>query len=128
MAIKGIESLIPIKGYVSLFSTFLNIFLNLSPIVIFINIVRGKEQYTNIPPMVLIFSFLNNAIWGGYWFRKNELSVFWCCFICVIIATIFSAWYLLYVAQKILGKFMLYILLQVLFEAGIILLFFFELF
>lgn len=124
MAIKGIESLIPIKGYVSLFSTFLNIFLNLSPIVIFINIVRGKEQYTNIPPMVLIFSFLNNGIWGGYWFRKNELSVFWCCFICVIIATIFSAWYLFYAAQKNLGKFMLYILLQSLFEAGIILLFF----
>ena len=89
MAVKGIESLTPIKNYVSLFSTFLNIFLNLSPIVIFINIVKGKEEYTNIPPMMLLFSFLNNAIWGGYWFRKNEISVFWCCFICVIIATIF---------------------------------------
>ena len=50
MAIKGIESLVPIKNYVSLFSTVLNIILNLSPIVIFISIVKGKEKYTNIPP------------------------------------------------------------------------------
>lgn len=124
MAIKGIESLVPIKNYVSLFSTFLNIFLNLSPIVIFINIVKGKEEYTNIPPMMLLFSFLNNAIWGGYWYRKNEISVFWCCFICVIIATIFSSWYLFYYSQKMLGKFFLYALGQIAFEMGIIFLFF----
>ena len=124
MAIKGIESLVPIKGYVSLFSTVLNIFLNFSPIVIFINIVKGKEKYTNIPPLMLLFSFLNNAIWGGYWYRKNELSVFWCCFICVVIATIFSAWYLFYAGEKNCGKFIFYILCQIAFEAGIILLFF----
>ena len=124
MAIKGIESLTPIKNYVSLFSTFLNIFLNLSPIVIFINIVKGKEEYTNIPPMMLLFSFLNNAIWGGYWYRKNEMSVFWCCFICVTIATIFSSWYLFYYSKKIFCKFMIYVLFQIAFEMGIIALFF----
>ena len=124
MAIKGIESLIPIKNYVSLFSTFLNIFLNLSPIVIFINIVKGKEEYTNIPPMMLLFSFLNNAIWGGYWYRKNEMAVFWCCFICVTIATIFSSWYLFYYSQKKCGKFIFYVLCQIAFEMGIIALFF----
>ena len=124
MAIKGIDSLVPIKNYVSLFSTFLNIFLNLSPIIIFINIVKGKEEYTNIPPMVLIFSFLNNAIWGGYWYRKNELSVFWCCFICVIIATIFSAWYLFYYAQKNLGKFVFYALCQIACEIFVVFIFF----
>ena len=124
MAIKGIESLVPIKNYVSLFSTFLNIFLNLSPIVIFINIVKGKEEYTNIPPMMLLFSFLNNAIWGGYWYRKNEMAVFWCCFICVTIATIFSSWYLFYYSQKKCGKFIFYVLCQIAFEMGIIALFF----
>ena len=124
MAIKGIESLTPIKNYVSLFSTFLNIFLNLSPIVIFINIVKGKEEYTNIPPMMLVFSFLDNAIWGGYWYRKNEMSVFWCCFICVTIATIFSSWYLFYYSKKIFCKFMIYVLCQITFEMGIIALFF----
>ena len=124
MAIKGIESLVPIKNYVSLFSTFLNIFLNLSPLVIFINIVKGKEEYTNIPPMMLLFSFLNNAIWGGYWYRKNEMAVFWCCFICVTIATIFSSWYLFYYSQKKCGKFIFYVLCQIAFEMGIIALFF----
>ena len=124
MAIKGIESLVPIKSYVSLFSTILNISLNLSPIVIFISIVKGKEKYTNIPPLMLLFSFLNNAIWGGYWYRKNEMSVFWCCFICVVIATIFSAWYLYYYAEKNIGKFIFYILCQIAFEMGIVLLFF----
>ena len=124
MAIKGIESFVPIKNYVSLFSTFLNIFLNLSPIVIFINIIKGKEEYTNIPPMMLLFSFLNNAIWGGYWYRKNEMAVFWCCFICVTIATIFSSWYLFYYSQKKCGKFIFYVLCQIAFEMGIIALFF----
>ena len=124
MAIKGIESLVPIKNYVSLFSTVLNIILNLSPIVIFISIVKGKEKYTNIPPLMLLFSFLNNAIWGGYWYRKNEISVFWCCVICVVIATIFSAWYLFYYAEKNIGKFTFYILCQIAFEMGVVLLFF----
>ena len=124
MVIKGIESLVPITSYVSLFSTILNISLNLSPIVIFISIVKGKEKYTNIPPLMLLFSFLNNAIWGGYWYRKNEMSVFWCCFICVVIATIFSAWYLYYYAEKNIGKFTFYILCQIAFEMGVVLLFF----
>ena len=124
MAIKGIESLVPIKNYVSLVSTFLNVFLNLSPIVIFINIVKGKEKYTNIPPLMLLFSFLNNAIWGGYWYRKNEISVFWCCFICVVIATIYSAWYLFYASEKKIGKFIFYVLVQIAFELGVVLLFF----
>ncbi len=124
MAIKGIESLAPIKNYVSLVSTFLNVFLNLSPIVIFINIVKGKEKYTNIPPLMLLFSFLNNAIWGGYWYRKNEISVFWCCFICVVIATIYSAWYLFYASEKKIGKFIFYVLVQIAFELGVVLLFF----
>ena len=124
MAIKGIESLVPIKNYVSLVSTFLNVFLNLSPIVIFINIVKGKEKYTNIPPLMLLFSFLNNAIWGGYWYRKNEISVFWCCFICVVIATIYSAWYLFYASEKKIGKFIFCVLVQIAFELGVVLLFF----
>ena len=124
MAIKGIESLVPIKNYVSLFGTLINIFLNLSPIVIFINIVKGKEKYTNIPPIILIFSFLNNAVCGGYWYRKNELLVFLCCFICVIIATIFSAWYQFYYANKILGKFLFYVLCQIACEIGVLFIFF----
>ena len=124
MVIKGIESLVPIKQYVSLFGTGLNIIRNLSPIVIFLNIAKGKEKYTNIPPLMLLFSFLSNAIWGGYWYRKKELSVFWCCFICVVIATIFSAWYLFYAAGKKIGKFIFYVLCQISFELGIILLFF----
>lgn len=124
MAIKGLDCLLPIKDYVSLFSTFLNIFLNLSPIIIFIDIYKGKAKYTNIPPMMLIFSYLNNAIWGGYWYRKNELSVFWCCFICVIIATIFSAWYLFYYAQKNLGKFVFYALCQIACEIFVVFIFF----
>ena len=73
---------------------------------------------------MLLFSFLNNAIWGGYWYRKNEISVFWCCFICVVIATIYSAWYLFYASEKKIGKFIFYVLVQIAFELGVVLLFF----
>ena len=62
--LTGIPSLLPYKNYLSIFNTGITVFLNLSPAVLFINVSKGKEKYTNIPPLMLLFNLLNNAIWG----------------------------------------------------------------
>ena len=58
--LPGVPSLLPYKNYLSIFNTVVTVFLNLSPAVVFINVAKGKEQYTNIPPMMLLFNLLNN--------------------------------------------------------------------
>ena len=92
--LTGIPSLLPYKNYLSVFNTGITVFLNLSPAVLFINVSKGKEKYTNIPPLMLLFNLLTNAIWGCYWHRKGEFSGFLCSFICGTIATIYLVWYL----------------------------------
>lgn len=121
--LTGIPSLVPYKNYLSMFNTAITVFLNLSPGVIFLNVSKGKEKYTNIPPMMLLFNLLNNAIWGCYWHRKGEFSGFFCSFICGTIATIFLVWYLYYYSNKSAGKFLLCTLIQAVCETGLILFF-----
>ena len=118
--LPGIHSLITYKNYLSIFNTVVTVFLNLSPAVVFINVAKGKEQYTNIPPMMLLFNLLNNAIWGCYWHRRGEFSGFFCSFLCSTIATIYLVWYLYYVASKNVGKFLLYVLGQFVVEAAVV--------
>ena len=118
--LPGIPSLLPYKNYLSIFNTVVTVFLNLSPAVVFINVAKGKEQYTNIPPMMLLFNLLNNAIWGCYWHRRGEFSGFFCSFLCSTIATIYLVWYLYYVASKNVGKFLLYVLGQFVVEAAVV--------
>ena len=121
--LTGIPSLLPYKNYLSIFNTGITVFLNLSPAVLFINVSKGKEKYTNIPPLMLLFNLLNNAIWGCYWHRKGEFSGFLCSFICGTIATIYLVWYLYYKSEKSVGKFLLYACVNFAVEAGIILFF-----
>ena len=121
--LKGIPSLLPYKAYLSIFNTGITVFLNLSPGVVFLNVAKGVEKYTNIPPMMLLFNFLTNAIWGCYWHRKGEFAGFLCSFICGTIATIFLVWWLYYRAEKVVGKFLLYVLVQIGCSAALILFF-----
>ena len=121
--LTGIPALVPYKNYVSIFNTLITVFLNLSPAVPFINVIKGKEKYTNIPPMMLLFTLLNNVIWGCYWHRKGEFSGFFCSHVCGTIATIYLVLYLYFYSEKTAGKFMLYALIQCVCQTGIILFF-----
>ena len=121
--LTGIESLMPIKGYLSIFNTVITVFLNLSPALNLLNVEKGKEDYKKLPAMMFIFLLLNNAIWGCYWHRKSEFSGFICSYICGTIATIYLIWYLYYVAERKSGKFLLFVCGQFLIEGGIILFF-----
>ena len=101
-------SLNDILPYLQTFNTIITVILNLSPIVAFISVIKGKEKYTNIPILMLVFNLLNNLCWGCYWHRISRFSPTLCSVICSIIATFFFIIYLYFFAKKNIKKFILY--------------------
>ena len=124
MAFNGIPSLLPIKQYLSIFNTIITVLLNAAPIAGFINVSRGKEKYTNIPPMMLIVNMINNIVWGCYWIRQSEYISCLCSSLSGVFSTLYIAWYSYFASEKKLSKFMLYILAQIIGEVGMTLFFY----
>ena len=124
MAFTGIPSLFPIKQYLSIFNTIITVLLNAAPIAGFINVSRGKEKYTNIPPMMLIVNMINNIVWGCYWIRQSEYISCLCSSLSGVFSTLYIAWYSYFASEKKLSKFMLYILAQIIGEVGMTLFFY----
>ena len=124
MAFTGIPSLLPIKQYLSIFNTIITVLLNAAPIAGFINVSRGKEKYTNIPPMMLIVNMINNIVWGCYWIRQSEYISCLCSSLSGVFSTLYIAWYSYFASEKKLSKFMLYILVQIIGEVGMTLFFY----
>ena len=124
MAFTGIPSLLPIKQYLSIFNTIITVLLNAAPIAGFINVSRGKEKYTNIPPMMLIVNIINNIVWGCYWIRQSEYISCLCSSLSGVLSTLYIAWYSYFASEKKLSKFMLYILAQIIGEVGMTLFFY----
>ena len=93
MVFEGIPSLLPMKQYLSVFNTVVTVLLNAAPIVNFINVSRGKESYTNIPPLMLIVNLGNNIIWGCYWIRQSEYISCLCSSLSGVISTVYIIWY-----------------------------------
>ena len=60
--------------YLQIFNIIITVALNLSPIFIFIPLIKGRQQYKNIPLLVLIFNSLNAICWGCYWYRMAFIS------------------------------------------------------
>lgn len=95
--------------YLSWFNTTITVVMSLSPVVQFIQIIKGKEKYIIIPETMLIFSLGNNIGWGSYWCRMGERVPMLCSVICGGLYVIFTIIYLFYRAEKKFGKAFLYI-------------------
>ena len=106
-------SLIFIIPYLQVFNTIITVVLTLSPIVIFIPVIKGRQNYTNIPFLMLIFNLLNCLCWSCYWYKKSFMSPLICNFLCSLIAATFFIIYLFYLAKKIVQKCFLYIMILV---------------
>ena len=126
MAFTGIPSLLPIKQYLSIFNTVITVLLNAAPIAGFINVSRGKEKYTNIPPMMLIVNIGNNIIWGCYWIRQNEYISCLCSALSGVFSTGYISWYSFFASNKNISKFLLYVLVQIVGEVVTTLFFYSE--
>ena len=126
MVFDGIPSLLPMKQYLSVFNTVVTVLLNAAPIVNFINVSRGKESYTNIPPLMLIVNLGNNIIWGCYWIRQCEYISCLCSSLSGVISTVYIIWYSFFASKKNIAKLMLYILAQIIVQVGLTLFFYSE--
>ena len=104
MVFDGIPSLLPMKQYLSVFNTVVTVLLNAAPIVNFINVSRGKESYTNIPPLMLIVNLGNNIIWGCYWIRQSEYISCLCSSLSGVFSTVYIIWYSVFASKKKYSK------------------------
>lgn len=98
--------------YLSIFNTIVTVILAVTPIVPFIAICKGTEKYTVVPETLLIFSVLNNLGWGCYWYIQGNATPMTCSIICGSMALIFGVIYLFYMAEKKIGKFLLFVFLE----------------
>ena len=99
--------------YLQIFNTLIAVILNISPIVAFIPVIKGKEKYTNIPILMLIFTLINNLGWSCYWYRVFRYSPMTCSIICSIIASCFFFIYLYFLSKKNIHKFIMYSLILI---------------
>lgn len=95
----------------SWFNTSITVIMSLSPVVLFVKIIQGKEKYTIVPETMLITSIGNNVGWGCYWYRMGEPVPMICSIICGSLYIIFTIIYLFYMADKKFLKALLYIFL-----------------
>ena len=109
-----------ILSYLQIFNILITVFLNFSQIFVFIPVIKGKQKYTNIPFLMLIFNLLNCICWACYWFRKNVISPVISNAICLIISTMFFLIYIFFFSKKIVTKFLFYIIILILIETIII--------
>ena len=123
---EGIPFLLPIKPYLSVFNTIITVLLNAAPLFSFINVSRGRESYTNIPYLMLIVNVGNNIIWGCYWIRQDEFISFLCSLLSGVFSTAYITWYNFFASNKNIGKFLLYLLCQIIAEACTIYFFLYE--
>ena len=123
MVFNGIEFLLPIKPHLSVFNTIITVLLNAAPLFSFINVSRGKESCTNIPPLMLIVNVGNNIIRGCYWIRQDEFISFLCSLFSGIFSSGYILWYSYFASNKTIMKLILYILCQVVGEGCTIYLF-----
>ena len=109
-----------IIAYLQIFNTLLTILLNLSPIVIFIPVIKSRQSYTNIPFMMLFFNLLNCVCWDCYWYRRMYIFPIICNSICWAISSIFFFIYLYYLSKKSLKKYFAFMMILALIETAII--------
>ena len=112
--------LLPIKPYLAVFNTIITVLLNASPLFGFLNVSRGKEPYTNIPPLMLIVNLGNNIIWGCYWVRQDEFISFLSSLLSGVFSSSYICWYSYFASEKVISKLLLYVLCQIIVETGVI--------
>ena len=99
---------------ISWIGTVIGIILNISPIVMFYNIIKGKNTINIVPESMLIFNILCSSLWACYWYLQVDKFV--PCFSSAFglaLSQIFALIYLFYLADKSWKKYLLYAFLEI---------------
>ena len=99
---------------VSWIGTVIGIILNISPIVMFYSIIKGKNKIEIVPESMLIFNILCSSLWACYWYLQVDKFVpFFSSAFGLALSEIFSLIYLFFLAEKNWKKYFLYAFLEI---------------
>ena len=94
--------------------TVIGIILNISPIVMFYSIIKGKNKIEIVPESMLIFNILCSSLWACYWYLQVDKFVpFFSSAFGLALSEIFSLIYLFFLAEKDWKKYFLYAFLEI---------------
>ena len=99
---------------ISWIGTVIGIILNISPIVMFYSIIKGKNKIEIVPESMLIFNILCSSLWACYWYLQVDKFVpFFSSAFGLALSEIFSLIYLFFLAEKDWKKYFLYAFLEI---------------
>ena len=99
---------------VSWIGTVIGIILNISPIVMFYSIIKGRNKIEIVPESMLIFNILCSSLWACYWYLQVDKFVpFFSSAFGLALSEIFSLIYLFFLAEKDWKKYFLYAFLEI---------------
>ena len=99
---------------ISWIGTVIGIILNISPIVMFYSIIKGKNTINIVPESMLIFNILCSSLWADYWYLQVDKFVpFFSAAFGLVLSEIFALIFLFFLADKDWKKYILYAFLEI---------------
>ena len=98
---------VAMSKYASLVGTAMGIGLGITPIVPFLEIIKGKESVRIFPESMIFFNILCPHLWACYWIRQNIFIPFFSAIFGLVLALIFSTIYLYFYLGKSTAKWLL---------------------
>ena len=98
---------VAMSKYASLVGTAMGIGLGITPIVPFLEIIKGKESVRIFPESMIFFNILCPHLWACYWIRQNIFIPFFSAIFGLVLALLFSTIYLYFYLGKSTGKWLL---------------------
>ena len=96
-----------IAKYVSLAGTCMGIGLGLTPIVPFMNIIKGKESVKIFPETLIFINIFCPHLWCTYWIRQAVFIPFFSAIFGLVLGIVFATIYLYFYLNKSTSKWLL---------------------
>ena len=98
---------VAMSKYVSLAGTAMGIGLGITPIVPFIEIIKGKENVKIFPESMIFFNILCPHLWATYWIRQAIFIPFFSAIFGLILGLLFSTIYIYFYLGRNVTKWLL---------------------
>ena len=98
--------------YVSLAGTCMGIGLGLTPIIPFINIIKGKESVKTFPESLIFINIFCPHLWMTYWIRQNVFIPFFSAIFGLVLGLVFATIYIYFYLGKSTIKWLLAVCAQ----------------
>ena len=106
--------------FLKIFNAIIIIALNISPVVGMIKIMKGKEKYTYVPFLMILFNTLNHLCWACYWFKVSIMIFLLSCYISTILESGLLIIYIYFLNNKSYKRFFITAVLVILIELIIV--------